>query len=65
MKKEVQIAMDAAHEARALLRVGKITMEDAKRRCKPYIDLVNVGGKRLSKEYGNSYKPVTATGFLR
>jgi hypothetical protein len=65
MKTEVRNASDKAHEARALLRVGKITLDEAKRRCEPYIDLVNEGGRRLSKQYGNSFRKVTATGFLR
>lgn len=65
MKEEVRKAMYEAQEARGLLRIGKITMEEAKARCKPYMDLVNEGGKRLSKEYGNPFKPVSATGFLR
>lgn len=57
--------MEKAHEARNMLRVGKISLDEAKRRVKPYIDLVNDGGKRLSREYGNTFKPVSATSFLR
>jgi hypothetical protein len=65
MRKEVQEAMDKAHEARAMLRTGKISLEQAKELVAPYIQMVNEGGKRMSKEYGNSFRPVTATGFLR
>lgn len=65
MRKEVLDALEKAHEARHLLRRGKISLEEAKSRCEPYIKMVNEGGKRLSKEYGNSYKPVSVTSFLR
>lgn len=65
MRKEVLDAMELAHKARSLLRKGAISLDEAKRMCKTYIDLVNEGGKRMSKEYGNSFKPVSATGFLR
>jgi hypothetical protein len=65
MKPEVKKAMAAAQEARHKLRIGAISLDEAKIRVKPYIDMVNEGGKRLSKEYGNSFRPVSATGFLR
>ena len=57
--------MEEAHEARAELRMGQITLEEAKLRCKPYMDLVNEGAKRMCKQYGNPFRPVSATGFLR
>lgn len=65
MKEEVRIAREQAEEAKNLLRHGKIGMDKAKVLVQPYIDLVNEGGKRLAKEFGNTFKPVSATGFLR
>lgn len=65
MKEEVRLAREKAEEAKNLLRYGKIGMDEAKLRCKEYIDLVNEGGRRLAKEFGNPFRAVTATGFLR
>lgn len=65
MKEEVRLAREKAEEAKNLLRYGRISMDEAKRRCEPYIRLVNEGGKRLAKEFGNPFRAVTATGFLR
>lgn len=65
MKASVVKAKWDAETARAMLRVGKISMEEAKRRCRPYIELVNEGAKKMSKQYGNTFRAVTLTGFLR
>lgn len=65
MKKEVEDAMNKAHEARAKFKVGKITHEQAAAQIQPYLDLVNEGGKIMSKQFGNSFRKVTMTGFLR
>ncbi len=65
MKKEVEKAMNEAHHARELFRVGILSHEEAKRKIQPYLDLVNEGGKRLSKKFKNKFHPVTLTGFLR
>lgn len=65
MKEEVRLAREKAEEAKNLLRYGKISMDEAKRRVEPYIRMVNEGGKRLAKEFGNPFRAVSATGFLR
>lgn len=65
MTPEVQKEWIVALEAKRQLRVGTISLDEAKRRCARYIELVNEGGRRLSKVYGNSYKAVSVTGFLR
>lgn len=65
MKAEVAEAMQKAHEARSMLRVGQITFDEAKLRVQPYIDLVNEGAKKMSKQYGNPFRKVSVTGFLR
>lgn len=65
MKDEVRKAMEIAQEARGLFRFGKISEAEAKRRIQPYLDMVNEGGKRMAKEYGNTFRKVTITGFLR
>lgn len=65
MNTEVQKLRYEAEQARGLLRFGRITLEEAKRRCKPYIDVVNEGGKNMSREFGNPFRPVSVTGFLR
>lgn len=62
---EVQAAKEKAEEARYLLKIGGISLVEAKFRCKEYIDMVNEGAKRLSKEYGNTYRPVSVSSFLR
>lgn len=65
MKEEVRKAREAAEAAKNQLRYGAISMDEAKKRVAPYIRLVNAGGKRLSKQYGNPHRNVTDTGFLR
>ncbi len=65
MTPAVERAMNTAHEARGLFRKGQISHEEAKRLIQPYLDLVNEGGKKMSKKYGNSFRAVTITGFLR
>lgn len=57
--------MNTAHLAKAKLRVGAITYDEAKKQVQPYIDAVNEGAKRIAKEFGGSYRKVTVTGFLR
>ncbi len=65
MTPAVEKAMNAAHDARALFRKGDISHEEAKRLIQPYLTMVNEGGKKMSKKFGNSFRPVTLTGFLR
>jgi hypothetical protein len=65
MTPEVEQAMNKAHEARAKFKVGKITHEEAAEQIIPYLNLVNNGGRKMSKKFGNPYRPVTLTGFLR
>ncbi len=65
MKPAVEKAMNEAHHARTLFRVGVISHEQAKAKIQPYLNLVNEGGKKLAKKFKNNFKPVTLTGFLR
>ncbi len=65
MKPHVEKAMNEAHHARELFRVGVISHEQASAKIQPYLDLVNEGGKKLSKKFKNKFHPVTLTGFLR
>ncbi len=65
MKKNVEKAMNEAHHARELFRVGVITHTEAAAKIQPYLDLCNEGGKRLSKKFKSSFRPITLTGFLR
>ena len=57
--------MISAQEARGLLRAGKISHAEAKKLCQPYIDVVNEGAKRISKEYGGKVKKVHMASFHR
>lgn len=65
MKPEVEKAWMIALDARHKLRIGQISLEEAKVICQPYINMVNAGAKKMSKEYGNPYKQVSVTSFLR
>ncbi len=65
MTPAVEKAMNTAHEARGLFRKGQISHAEASKLIQPYLSLVNEGAKKLSAQYGNPFRKVTLTGFLR
>lgn len=54
-----------AEEARALLRMGKISHEEAKRRVNAYFAYITPYAKAIAKEHGMAYKPLSAAAYLR
>ena len=65
MKIETATLLQEAEEARAKLNAGVIDYDKALLLCQPYIDEVNKVAKKRSREYGVTFKTVTARGFLR
>lgn len=65
MSPEVKAAKERAEKARYMLKIGAIDLDEAKAACQPYIDMVNEGARRMSKQFGNPFRSVTTTGFLR
>ena len=38
---------------------GEITLEQAKALVQPYLDDMNASGKRIAKQFGKKFKPLT------
>lgn len=65
MTTETQELMAAAHDARMRMRLGQMDQDTARAIIKKYIDHVNEGGRKIAKEYGGTFRPVSVAGFLR
>lgn len=65
MKPEIKKIRDIAIAARSALRIGAISMDEAKRQAKPYIDAANKRAKEMAREFKITFRPISMTGFLR
>jgi len=54
-----------ANQAKANLRFGQISLEDAKQMVKPYIDAVNEKDKKIAKEHGVRARLINVNSYLR
>ena len=65
MNNKMKVLKNEAEQAKYLLKIGGLSMPEAKAKIAPYISAVNEKALELSKEYKVSYKPVSITGYLR
>jgi hypothetical protein len=59
---------DAIATAKAIIdvmKLGKLTYDEAKAKCQPYLDIVNAKGKEISKGYGKRWADLTFTKLAR
>lgn len=54
-----------AENAKANLKVGQISLAEAKKRAQPFIDAVNIRAVELAKEYKMHPKLMNVSSFLR
>lgn len=63
MTPKTKALWERAHEARALLRAGKIGMDEAKRAARPYINHINESIKTDPHKFGR--RKVNVSSYLR
>lgn len=44
---------------RARYQHGEITLDQAQAEVQPYLDEMNASGKRIAKEFGKKFRPLT------
>lgn len=64
-KEQILIAKEKAELAKMNFKHGFITLEEAKKTVKTYIDMVNTKSKEIAKKYNQKPKLVTVASFMR
>lgn len=62
---KLDILRSDAENAKANLKMGQISLAEAKKRAQPFIDAVNDRAKELAKEYKVNAKLMNVSSFLR
>lgn len=44
---------------------GYITLQEAKQQLEPVLNAMNAAGRKIAKEYGKTYKPITFSYVFR
>lgn len=61
-------ATEALEIARAIAlsaKLGNISYDEAKERCKEYLAIANKHGKTIANKYNKRYRPVSFTALIR
>ena len=61
----MDIIRATAEEYKILYQQGQCTIEEAKEKIIPYIDIINTRAKELAKAYSVRYKPVSFSAYVR
>lgn len=65
MNKEIIKLKTIAEIAKSDFMLDVITLEQAKEKIMPYIDVTNIKSKEIAKKYKQRYRGISFTGFMR
>lgn len=65
MTENTAILLKEAEEAKYYANIGAISIEEAKKRIKPYIDAVNEKAIEIAKNYNMKPKKISISHFMR